>query len=183
MPNFQKYLKGIKNAEVLEIGVAAGKSAERWLSFENVKHYTGIDPWLRYTKPQHKGFSTGIKVEHERNKLKNWNTQEKWDNVYESTKKRLEKYGDRVILLRGFSHEIMPTLKPNFYDIIYIDGNHATEYVKKDLELSLPLLKESGAILLDDYNLYRSVSSAVEQFLKEHKELKLKRPEKDVIKK
>lgn len=55
--------------------------------------------------------------------------------------------------LRGQSANLLPLLRENTFDIIFIDGDHRYQAVLKDIELSLSLVKESGIICGDDLNL------------------------------
>ena len=54
---------------------------------------------------------------------------------------------------RGQSENILPQLKSNIYDIVFIDADHTYEPVKKDIQGSLKLVKEGGIICGDDLNL------------------------------
>ena len=58
---------------------------------------------------------------------------------------------DKIIARRGYSSDIVPTLQDNFFDIIYIDGNHEPEYVLEDAVLSFRKLKTGGVMIFDDY--------------------------------
>lgn len=60
------------------------------------------------------------------------------------------KNNPEVSLLRGYSHDVLPTLKKK-YDYIYIDANHDYEHASQDLADALPLLAEGGIIGLNDY--------------------------------
>ena len=42
-------------------------------------------------------------------------------------------------------------MEDNFFDIIYIDGNHEPEYVLEDAVLSFRKLKNNGIMIFDDY--------------------------------
>ncbi len=55
-----------------------------------------------------------------------------------------------ITLHQGYSYDILPNLDVKF-DFIYIDAAHDFESVKKDIELSLPLLKSGGVIAGHDY--------------------------------
>jgi tetratricopeptide (TPR) repeat protein len=57
----------------------------------------------------------------------------------------------KVTQLCGNSHQILPTLTPNSYEIIYIDGSHLANDVLQDAELSWDLLKVGGLAIFDDY--------------------------------
>ena len=59
---------------------------------------------------------------------------------------------EKVISLEGKSEAILPTLKTNVYDIIYIDSCHLAPSVLQDAILSWPLVKVGGLIIFDDYD-------------------------------
>ena len=78
--------------------------------------------------------------------------------------------------LRGQSTHILPLLRENTFDIIFIDGDHAYTPVLQDIKLSMPLIKEGGVICGDDLNLqFNQVSQentfkhAEEDFIKDPK--------------
>jgi len=137
-----------------------GEHAEQVLRDRNI-YYTGIDQWKYDTT-----------MEHEKNKIKNWNTQEKWDDIYKSVLKKLSKFEDRASIIRGSSRDVVPTLVHK-YDVIYVDGDHSYEGAKKDLELSLDVLAEDGKIIVDDLQ-YPSVAQAFREFLQENVQLEHK---------
>ena len=58
---------------------------------------------------------------------------------------------DRLLQLVGDSHELLATLDPNSYDLIYIDGCHLALHVQQDAILSWRLLKVGGLLIFDDY--------------------------------
>lgn len=47
-----------------------------------------------------------------------------------------------------YSHSEIPKYQDNFFDIIYIDGNHEPEYVLEDAVLSFRKLKIGGIMIL-----------------------------------
>lgn len=92
-----------------------------------------IDPWEDYNDyPEYK------------------NQQE---TTYNTFIKNIEVSGhkDKIIINRGFSNNVIPTLQDSFFDIIYIDGNHEPEYVLEDAVLSFRKLKVGGIMIFDDY--------------------------------
>ena len=58
---------------------------------------------------------------------------------------------DRIVVHRGYSNREIPTFEDNFFDIIYVDGNHEPEYVLEDAVLSFRKLKPHGFMIFDDY--------------------------------
>ncbi|GAB4370538.1 MAG: hypothetical protein Kow00121_11320 [Elainellaceae cyanobacterium] len=57
----------------------------------------------------------------------------------------------KVIKLQGNSLKLLPTLKPQSYDLIYIDGCHLVDHVQRDAAHAWKLLKPGGIIIFDDY--------------------------------
>ncbi|HEU5281038.1 MAG TPA: class I SAM-dependent methyltransferase [Gammaproteobacteria bacterium] len=58
--------------------------------------------------------------------------------------------------LRGQSDNILPLLKPESFDVVFIDADHSYTPVKKDILHSLALVKNGGIICGDDLNLQMS---------------------------
>ena len=59
---------------------------------------------------------------------------------------------DIVKLKIGSSHDILPTLKDESVDVLFIDGGHEYSIVKKDLELGFSKVKVGGFLCGDDYS-------------------------------
>jgi predicted O-methyltransferase YrrM len=57
----------------------------------------------------------------------------------------------RVDKLRGRSEAVLPTLKGESFDLIYVDGSHDAPLVLFDAMLSWDLLKPGGVLAFDDY--------------------------------
>lgn len=92
-----------------------------------------IDPWLDYADyPEYK---------------------EKQETIYSTFLKNLESSGEKekITVHRGFSHEKIPAFQDEFFDLIYIDGNHEAEYVLEDAVLCFRKLKTGGILIFDDY--------------------------------
>ncbi len=58
---------------------------------------------------------------------------------------------DKTITYKGYSHKLLHQFEDNFFDIIYIDGNHEPEFVLEDAVLAFRKLKVSGYLIFDDY--------------------------------
>ncbi|WP_431861103.1 class I SAM-dependent methyltransferase [Azospirillum sp.] len=61
--------------------------------------------------------------------------------------------GVQIDHIRGLSHNILPHLRKEGFDIIYIDGSHYYDDVLKDLRLADELLTEGGIMCGDDLEL------------------------------
>ena len=58
---------------------------------------------------------------------------------------------NEVKILRGDSHSVMSEFKDDYFDLIYIDGDHSYKSVKNDLEVSYSKIKNMGWIVGHDY--------------------------------
>nr|MDJ0636632.1 class I SAM-dependent methyltransferase [Xenococcaceae cyanobacterium MO_188.B29] len=81
------------------------------------------------------------------------NGQEEMDaryaNIY--TKFKQEIASKQIEVHRGYSDIVLAQFPDEYFDWVYIDGNHLYEYVKKDIELSFRKTKIGGYITGDDY--------------------------------
>jgi hypothetical protein len=93
-----------------------------------------IDPWIDYN---------------DYNEYKN-----EQDKIYSIFNRNLFKCPgkNKITPIRGFSHEKIPDFPNDYFDIIYIDGNHNPEYIMEDAVLSFRKLKSGGILIFDDYN-------------------------------
>ena len=80
---------------------------------------------------------------------------------------------ERINYYRDFSHNILPQLKNEDYDLIYVDGNHEPYAVLEDLVLCFRKCKYGGYIVIDDYEFNCTSSTAtkigIDGFLKAYK--------------
>jgi predicted O-methyltransferase YrrM len=74
-------------------------------------------------------------------------------SIYNTFLENVEKSGEKekIIVERGFSSNKIPQFDDEFFDIIYIDGNHEPEFVLEDAVLSFRKLKKNGIMIFDDY--------------------------------
>ena len=61
------------------------------------------------------------------------------------------KENPNIIFKKGDIKEIIPGLPDLYFDFVYIDANHDKEFVLRDINISLPKLKDSGIICGHDY--------------------------------
>ena len=59
-----------------------------------------------------------------------------------------------VVINEGLSAVTLKTYPDEFFDLIYVDGDHSYEGVKDDAALSLVKIKRGGTIVFNDYVLY-----------------------------
>ena len=73
---------------------------------------------------------------------------------------------DNIKYIMGFSHDVVPALEGKQFDVVFIDATHSYEGVKKDVEISLPKLKDDGVFIFHDYTTWRGVAEAVDELFK-----------------
>lgn len=131
-------INNFKNRPIkyLEIGTFYGAnllSVAKSYGLHNDSKLYCIDPWEDYDDyPEYKSQQSSI---------------------YNSFIKNVEnsKDKDKIIIIRGYSNLEIPKFQDEFFDIIYIDGNHEPEYVLEDAVLSFRKLKKNGIMIFDDY--------------------------------
>jgi len=120
----------------LEIGAFYGanviETAKTYGQHKDSKLYC-VDPWEDYNDyPEYKG-----EIGH----------------IYDTFIKNISESGhkEKIIVNRGLSNIEVPKYEDDFFDIIYIDGNHEPDYVLEDAVLSFRKLKKGGYMIFDDY--------------------------------
>ncbi|MDT8326464.1 MAG: class I SAM-dependent methyltransferase [Roseovarius sp.] len=58
----------------------------------------------------------------------------------------------------GDSSSIMKKMPDEYFDMVYIDGDHEYSGVVKDIEATLPKMKKGGAIIFNDYAVWSATS-------------------------
>ena len=150
-----------KNSICAEIGVWKGDFSARILKLANPERLHLIDPYLFQGGVNYKNALYGGKA----------GSQQVLDATYNSV---LEKFSSeitkgKVVVHRKSSKEASNDFPDNYFDWIYIDGDHQYEFVKKDLELFMKKVKTGGYITGDDYSesgwWKGGVKKAVDEFL------------------
>ena len=79
----------------------------------------------------------------------------------------LKKFKDNIHLIKGNSNNILKKMDMSKIGYVFLDGGHAYETVKNDLNYSKPVLGNNGTILCDDYNLSYApgVKKAIDEFI------------------
>jgi len=84
-----------------------------------------------------------------------------------AVKKLLKKFKNNIHLIQGNSNNLLKKMDMSKIDYVFLDGGHAYETVKSDLNYCKPVLDNNGTILCDDYNLSYApgVLQAIEEFI------------------
>lgn len=128
-----------KGGVVAEIGVAFGNFSKEILRVVQPKQFVAVD-----TFDLDKASWTGRRA-----------YEEKFEGLshedYYRRRFHAEISEGQVAVKKGFSSVVMTEFPDKFFDIVYIDAAHDYENVKKDLEIATKKIKDSGAIILNDY--------------------------------
>jgi hypothetical protein len=87
-------------------------------------------------------------------------------NLAKSYHELTDKYKNSSIvkLIQSDSSSYLKTINNDYYDIIYIDGDHSYEGVKKDLSASFEKVKNGGYIMGHDYEMNMNKAKNVYEF-------------------
>lgn len=131
-----RHIKSIFNDSHIagaEIGVNKGLHAFNILNnFKNLKKLYLIDPYAEYIDGD--GMKKSFKL------------------AEREAKRRLSCFdGNKYSFIKETSADASTYFEDNTLDFVYIDGNHAYEYVIKDIKVWRPKVKEGGVIGGDDF--------------------------------
>jgi len=98
--------------------------------------------------------------------------QQFYNEKYEKVQKRFQNEikAGQVFIKRDLSEKVLAGFENDYFDWVYVDGNHQYDFVKKDLELVFQKVKSDGFITGDDYGREESwheenVTKAVDDFI------------------
>lgn len=118
----------------VEVGTLAGEFAECLCVGVPGLRLACVDPWLAY--PEYRDHRQA--------------GQEKLDACYADAVKRLAPYGVRII--REFSVPAADLFTDGSLDFVYIDANHAHDFVLADIRAWTPKVRAGGIISGHDYD-------------------------------
>ena len=147
---WDEYQQPLRHLIGVEIGVDSGNHAEKIINYLNLKKIYLVDPWKEYINKDLGEIDYNQKFHDER---------------YEFVKKRFQK-NTKVEIIRKSSVDASKLFTDNYFDFIYIDGDHSYEAVKMDLNHWHPKLKKYGVMCGDDFGHIsgRGVIEAVQEF-------------------
>ena len=90
----------------------------------------------------------------------------------EAVEDLLKKYKNNITLIKGNSNLVLKKMDMSKIDFVFLDGGHAYETVKNDLECCLEVINSNGTILCDDYDLGAQapqVKKAIDEFIQKYK--------------
>ena len=161
----------------LEVGVFQGVTARNVCEvlkeiYQNEFKYIGIDLFsssnLAYDNKEHT-----LKHSKISNPFKNFyfNFLRKEDlNSKKAVSRLLKKFNNNISLYEGYSDKILNSIDISYIDMVFLDGGHSYETVKKDLKILITKLKKNKIIICDDYDLKSyGIKRAVDEFRLDYK--------------
>ncbi len=165
------HVNNYKPKNVLEIGVFHGVTSRNicellYSIHENDFKFTGIDLFLNTNQISAGEFIPNTVFS---NPLKNiyYRYIVKRDPyTHQSVKLLLEKFSNNVNIIKGDSTKVLKEIPLSKFDYVFLDGGHSYETVKKDLINLTEIIKNSGVVLCDDYNLSYApgVKKAIDEY-------------------
>jgi len=136
---------------IAEIGVAAGGNAYNMLkAFPQIKNIVLVDPYIKFGNGNDNDFTP----------------QERQDIIKEQMFERLKEFEHKKVFIHQTSKFACELMLDNYFDFIYIDGDHSYKAVLEDIKMWYPKVKIDGFIAGHDYNTTTGVSKAVDEFCK-----------------
>ena len=88
---------------------------------------------------------------------------------FESVSELLSKFKNNIHLIKGNSNIVLKKIDMSKIDFVFLDGGHAYDTVKNDLNCCLEVINSNGTVFCDDYNLGAQapeVKTAIDEFVK-----------------
>ena len=120
----------------VEIGTYEGYNAYCMMLNLPIKKLYLVDPYLFYEEYYEDSYKM---------------SQHSFDVIFKNARNLLKDYKNKVEFIRLLSHEAKNKI-PKALDFVYIDGNHAYEFVMQDIKDYYPKLRKGGVIGGHDFD-------------------------------
>jgi hypothetical protein len=128
-----------KGGRCAEIGVWNGGFSGVILDVTTPSELVLIDPWDLLSDQGTEEWTHKKHQDHQEMNRMFQNVQSTYDHI------------PQVTIRKGFSAEVLASFPDEYFDWIYIDGNHLYEFVRRDVELGFKKVKPGGIIAGDDF--------------------------------
>jgi predicted O-methyltransferase YrrM len=142
-------IKSIEARTILEVGVAYGYHAIHMLSENPNLIYTGIDPYISDYDPSDQ-FSRDVEQLFPIDDASVNGDSEPMDRLHSAVTKLVKLKSNTAQIIRASFHQFSKMHRNEFFDLIYIDGDHQQDAVFLDVILSTFHNNENGIICGDD---------------------------------
>ena len=120
------FLVNINKFNYLEIGTFEGRSALFVSELNNCKKIVCVDPYMNYPEADFK-----------------------MSDVFENVNEKFKKIKNIKLIKKKSDDFFLENLET--FNVIYIDGYHEYEYVKRDFINSMSCLEKNGILICDDF--------------------------------
>ncbi len=120
---------------IAEIGIWKCATIKNVFKECQVDQYWGIDPFSSLDEYY-------IQIKHD---------EAEWTKLYKYAC-RLSRWYSSLSIVRLKSEEAVELFPNKYFDLVFIDGDHSYEEVKRDIILWSPKVKRSGVLVGHDYN-------------------------------
>jgi len=148
--NLTKMFRTLGYRSGAEIGVERGKYSERICRQNPGVFLLCVDTWAVYEGSRHRL------------------PQEKHDRIYAEARARLAPLNTKMV--RGFSMDVVRDIPIESLDFVYIDANHAFDYVMQDIIEWSKRVRSGGIVAGHDFYRFRraGVVNAVQAYVEAH---------------
>ena len=127
-----------KDSIFLEIGVFKADFSKQVIKVANPKEFYMVDIWQG-------GWGSGDK--NGDNHLHIENMEDVYLSLYQQTKHK-----PNIHVVRATSTAFLKSCEDNYFDVIYVDGDHAEQAVYEDLSNSFKKIKDGGMLMGHDFD-------------------------------
>jgi spermidine synthase len=137
-----------KNATIAEIGVFRGEFAKYIIQVTQPEHLYLVDIWQGSWGSGDKDGNNYVKIE---------NMEEIYLQLFHQVKNK-----PNIHIVRSSSHNFLKSCSENYFDAVYVDGDHTEEAVYQDMVDSFRVVKAGGLLMGHDY--HHQIKIAVDRF-------------------
>ena len=169
---FLNLIKEKKPKNFLEIGLFHGVTARNICDLLNTIHssnfkFTGIDLFMSENEIAKDEFAPNTKFSNPLKKIYYKYILRIDPYSINAVKQLLAKYKNNVEIIKGDSNKILPKIKLENFDYVFLDGGHKYETVLFDLKCLTKVIENNGIILCDDYDLTYApgIKKAIDEYV------------------
>ena len=169
---FLNLIKEKKPKNFLEIGLFHGVTARNICDLLNTIHssnfmFTGIDLFMSENEIAKDEFAPNVKFSNPLKKIYYKYILRIDPYSIKAVKQLLAKYKNNVEIIKGNSNKILPKIKLENFDYVFLDGGHKYETVLFDLKCLTKVIENNGVILCDDYDLTYApgIKKAIDEYV------------------
>lgn len=141
-----------KDSIFLEIGVFKGEFAKEIIKTAAPKKLYLVDIWKDSWGSGDKDGNNYVKID---------NMEDIYLNLYMQVRDKLD-----IHVIRANSISFLKNCLDNYFDAIYVDGDHEEQAVYNDLVMSLSKIKQGGLLMGHDY--HHQIKVAVDRFCRDY---------------